>query len=85
MYDKYELKICDSIPIACSFNDHFMSFYCKNENEYCFNWKDSSTMVRRKLVAQNKGFSIQIVNYVMLLMLLKRYGCVRRHFAIKYP
>ena len=46
MYDKNELKTCDSILIACTFNDHFMSFYHKNKNEYCFNWIDSSTMSR---------------------------------------
>ena len=48
MYDKYELKICDSILIACTFNDQIMSSYRKNKNEYCFNWIDSSTMARQK-------------------------------------
>ena len=48
MYNKYELKICDSILIACPMNGQFMPFYLKNKNEYCFNWIDSSTMAREK-------------------------------------
>ena len=48
MYDKYELKMCDSILIVCPMNDQYMPFYLKNKNEYCFNWIDSSTMARQK-------------------------------------
>ena len=50
--------------------------------------------IRQKLVAQNKGYNIQIVNYVMLLVLLKKVWLCKqqaghleflvRRFAIKY-
>ena len=72
-------------------NDQFTPFYHKNKNEYCFNLKDSSTMVRQKNKMKTgnskQRLNIKIVNYMMLLMLLKKvWLCMQQtgYFGIPY-
>ena len=96
MYDKYELKICDFILIACLMNDQFMPFYRKNKNEYCFNWIDS-TMARQRNKTKT-GCSKQRLQYTdsqlhdtinavkigMVVYTASRIFGIIRRFAIKY-
>ena len=67
---------CNIFECTISMNKKYVIPYLSHVHSMnCFNWIDSSTMARQKnetKTGSSKHFSIQIVNNVMLLMLLKK-------------